>query len=231
MSGAQRYVAAKDASVLAASDVDPSTLEEAFDVVLGESVWRGVSNFWTPVDVARRAAAFLAPESSARVLDVGAGIGKFCIVGALTTNAAFSGIEQRPHLVEVAKRAARELGASRTNFAVGTIESIEWSNYDALYFFNPFEENIFHDQGCLDRTVVLSESRFFQDVIFMEQVLARMPLGTRVATFHGFGGRIPSAYRLAHAQPLRGGVLRCWTKGSLDSDGEGTLEALMGVPG
>jgi hypothetical protein len=206
-------------------------LEQAFDAVLAESVRPGAPIFWTPVEVARRAAAFLAPESSSRVLDVGSGVGKFCIVGALTTDAVFSGIEQRPHLVDIANHAALELEASRTHFAVGTIESVEWTRYDGLYFFNPFEENIFHDHECVDRTVELSEKRFFQDVVFMERVLACMPLGTRVATFHGFGGRIPSTYKLAHAQPLRGGVLRCWTKVSLDPTGEGTLEALMGVPG
>jgi hypothetical protein len=51
---------------------------------------------WTPVEIARRAAQLLVADSSTRVLDVGSGIGKFCLIGALTTSAHFVGVEQRP---------------------------------------------------------------------------------------------------------------------------------------
>ena len=43
---------------------------------------------WTPVAIALRAAALLVPEparSGVRVLDVGAGVGKMCLVGAVVT--------------------------------------------------------------------------------------------------------------------------------------------------
>ena len=40
---------------------------------------------WTPVHVARRAAQFLVTGPETRVLDVGSGPGKFCLVGALAT--------------------------------------------------------------------------------------------------------------------------------------------------
>jgi 2-polyprenyl-3-methyl-5-hydroxy-6-metoxy-1,4-benzoquinol methylase len=33
---------------------------------------------WTPLDVAQRACALLASEPAARVLDIGAGVGKLC---------------------------------------------------------------------------------------------------------------------------------------------------------
>jgi hypothetical protein len=165
------------------------------------------------------------------VLDVGSGVGKFCIVGALTTGASFSGIEHRPRLVEIANRASRKLGAVRTEFSIGTIEDVDWSLYDAFYLFNPFEENIFRDQSCLDRSAALSEERFWNDVAFIETVLALVAVGTRVATFHGFGGRIPPSYELIDQQPYRGGILRFWKKASADRRIEGgTLEALMPLP-
>jgi hypothetical protein len=203
-------------------------LESAFDAIFPEPIRRCASHFWTPVEIAKRAAAFLAPNPSARVLDVGSGVGKFCIVGALTTGACFFGIEQRPHLVDLAKLASRKLGAPRTHFIAGTIEDVDWSPFDGLYLFNPFEENIFREQGCLDSSVVLSEERFWNDVRFIETVLARVAVGTRVATFHGFGGRIPKSYELVDQQVHNGGVLRFWTKVSAEqtSDG-GILEALL----
>jgi SAM-dependent methyltransferase len=208
----------------------PKITEDAFDRVFPEAIHRCSGRFWTPVEVARRAAAFLAPCPSARVLDVGSGVGKFCIVGALATGASFSGIEHRPHLVAIANRASRELGAARTEFAVGTIEDVDWSLYDGFYFFNPFEENVW-TQDCFDRSVVLSEERFWNDLAFVEWVLALAPVGTRVATFHGFGGRIPPTYQLVDQQPHRGGILRFWTKVSAAQTFEGgILEALMPLP-
>jgi SAM-dependent methyltransferase len=202
--------------------------EDAFDLVYPEAIRKRSPNFWTPVAVARRAAEFLAPNPDARVLDIGSGVGKFCIVGAATTGAMFSGIEHRPHLVAIAKRAAHQFRVSRVKFAVGMIDDIDWPCFDAFYLFNPFEENVFADRGALDRTVVLSEDRFWIDAAFVERKLARLPVGTRVATFHGFGGRIPPSYGLVAQLPMRGGVLRLWTKvSSKESTEGGTLEALM----
>jgi tRNA G46 methylase TrmB len=37
---------------------------------------------WTPLSVARKAANFLAAETNARILDIGSGIGKFCLAAA-----------------------------------------------------------------------------------------------------------------------------------------------------
>ena len=166
------------------------------------------------------------------MLDIGSGVGKFCIVGAATTGAIFSGIEHRPHLVAIAREAARQLRISRVEFTVGMIDDVDWSCFDAFYLFNPFEENVFAERGAFDRSVVLSEDRFWIDAAFVERRLAGFPVGTRVATFHGFGGRIPPSYELVEQLPMRDGVLRLWTKASPDETLEGgTLEALMPLVG
>ena len=205
--------------------------EDAFDDVYPESVRRHSARFWTPVEVAEHAAAFLAPEPSVRVLDVGSGAGKFCIVGAATTGASFSGVEHRARLVAIAHRAARSLRVAGTAFTVGTIEDVDWSSYDAFYLFNPFGENFFREQACFDRSVVLSDERFGNDVAFVEQVLALCPVGTRVATFNGFGGRIPKSYELVAQHPYPGAVLRFWTRVSPEETYEpGILEATIPVP-
>ena len=165
------------------------------------------------------------------MLDAGSGVGKLCIVGSATTGALFTGIEHRAHLVAIANDAARQFRGSRVDFSVGLIDDVDWSCFDAFYFFNPFEENVFATSSALDRTVVLSEDRFWIDSAFVERKLARLRVGVRVATFHGFGGRIPPSYRLEAQLPIRGGVLRFWTKLSPDEKTEGgTLEALMPLP-
>src|SRR5258708_32599839 len=71
---------------------------------------------WTPVAVAARAADLLTRAGATRILDVGAGVGKFCIVGALSTAAEFVGVERREGLVQVARRAAAQVGSKRPPF-------------------------------------------------------------------------------------------------------------------
>ncbi len=78
-----------------------------FDHVYPDWVRSLSERHWTPVDVAERAAELLVTSAGVRVLDVGSGAGKFCIIGALTTEGKFCGIEQRAHLIDVAREAAR----------------------------------------------------------------------------------------------------------------------------
>ena len=78
---------------------------------------------------------------------------------------------------------------------------------------------------------MLSDERFGHDVAFVEQVLALCPVGTRVATFNGFGGRIPNSYELVAQHPYPGAVLRFWTRVSAEETYEpGILEATIPVP-
>jgi 2-polyprenyl-3-methyl-5-hydroxy-6-metoxy-1,4-benzoquinol methylase len=79
---------------------------------------------WTPVKVARRAASFLVREPGTRVLDIGCGPGKFCIVGALATPGRFTGVEQRKQLCELAQ-ATIEQGPGRIFFLSAACGSVQ----------------------------------------------------------------------------------------------------------
>jgi hypothetical protein len=183
-----------------------------FDAVYPLGARHVSSTFWTPVAVAIRAAELLVESSSSRILDIGSGVGKFCIVGASATGATFAGIEQRAHLVQIAEWAAKRLAVDTAHFANGTFEAIDVRSFDGIYLFNPFEENRwrFHDQ--LDWTVELSERRFEEDVERAERLLDRARMGTRVVTYHGFGGEMPASYRHVHREPHRSGHLDLWVK-------------------
>src|SRR5713226_861432 len=63
--------------------------DERFDLIYPPEIRDLSCRHWTPVAVARKAAEFLVNERETRVLDLGCGPGKFCIVGALTTEAHF----------------------------------------------------------------------------------------------------------------------------------------------
>src|SRR5438093_353833 len=96
---------------------------------------------WTPIDVADRMCALLAPRAGERILDVGSGVGKACLLGALATEASWVGIERDLEMVRAATEAARTLGVDgRVTFLLGEMELFDWSGFDGFYVFNPFAE-------------------------------------------------------------------------------------------
>ena len=100
-------------------------------------------NHWTPLLVAQKAANFLAAENGVRILDIGSGIGKFCLAAAYyKPKAVFYGIEQRKDLVEYAEAARRVVGLHNVSFIHGNITEIDFKNYDHFYFYNSFYENL-----------------------------------------------------------------------------------------
>lgn len=187
-----------------------------FDELYGE-VWQAASErFWTPLAVAALAARWLTEEGDVRrVLDIGAGVGKLCIVGSLITRARFVGVEQRPQLVRAAETAALEAGvADRATFVCGRITLPLMAEHTAFYLFNPFAENTFSVEGRLDSTVELGLERYREDVALVEDGLRRAPIGARVVTYHGFGGRIPRGYVAEHCEPIGSDALELWVKRS-----------------
>lgn len=182
-----------------------------FDRVYPPHVQRVSRQFWTPVDVAIAASRWLAEVGCRAPLDVGAGAGKFCIVASLSMRQAVTGLEHRAELVDVARTAAVAYCAD-VECVHGDLESIDASRFDALYFFNPFAENLFDAGDRLDDAVELSEERCFRDLGTVERWLDTAVRGTCIVTYHGFGGRIPATYQLARACRAGGDHLRLWVK-------------------
>src|SRR5262245_18490885 len=113
-------------AVLAALRRGELVMDRDFDEVFPFWSRKASSVHWTPVEVAVRAAMLLtgpaaSPASVTRILDVGAGIGKFCILAAaILPSARVRGIEQRAHLVDIARTAAGKLGLC-VEFVQGTL--------------------------------------------------------------------------------------------------------------
>jgi SAM-dependent methyltransferase len=174
---------------------------------------RAVSSaFWTPIAVARRAAELLVVDASSRVLDIGSGVGKFCIVGAAVTGARFTGVEHRESFVGIARETAVRLGVEGADFIHGRFETVDIAAYDGVYLFNPFAESLWGAEGHLDESVELSDQRFRDDVELAERLLASAKVGTRVVTYHGFGGDMPLCYRLGLREARASGSLELWVK-------------------
>jgi SAM-dependent methyltransferase len=180
-----------------------------FDALFPPPVAALAERHFTPVDVARRAADLLVESSDSHVLDVGSGVGKFCVVGALTTGARFTGVEHRQHFVEHARELARRLGAENAEFFHADATIMDWRAFDGIYLFNPFAENLWTP---LDTTVPAEPRLFHQYVQETKERLRATRKGTRVVTFHGFGASMPAGYRLAWREPAGADVLDLWIK-------------------
>ncbi len=190
--------------------------DKAFDRFLPPRENRAAPVFWTPLVVALRVARWLEPLEVRSVLDIGSGAGKFCVAASLACGdrpVRFTGIEQRPRLVHVAKGLARSFAvAERVDFIEGTLEDVEPSSYDAYYLFNPFGENLFGPEDHLDGDVELNPERYARDVATAESFFERAPVGSVVLTYNGFGGRMPPTYDEVRVNRHLPNVLRMYRK-------------------
>jgi SAM-dependent methyltransferase len=185
----------------------------AFDAVYPTAIRLVSRRFWTPVSVARRAARLLHEAGARKVLDVGSGVGKFVLVAAgEAPDMRFVGVEQRPHLVAVARDAQQQLQLPNAAFVVGEATTSSWRSFDGFYFFNPYAENLFVADDRLDDSVDLTATRFYRDVVRTERALRAAPLGTAVATYHGMSGRMPACYEVAQSVRAGSDWLRLWVK-------------------
>jgi SAM-dependent methyltransferase len=185
-----------------------------FDDQLPAYVRERSRQYWTPVAVAARAAAILHERGVKRVLDVGCGPGKFCVVGAcMRPDLEFCGIEQRSRLVRVGRRLARSFGASNVRLLVGNATEVPWEPYDGFYFFNPFAENTYEKAERFDDGAQLSRVHFGAELLRVETLLERARAGAVVITYHGLGGPIPGSYELVGDERSGSDRIRTWVQG------------------
>jgi len=182
-----------------------------FDRLLPKSVQKLSRLHWSPVSVARRAAELLAQVPGARILDVGSGAGKFCLIGALTTSGHFTGIEEHAPLVRLAKELSRRYGIAHAQFHTGDATAVDWAGYDGIYLYNPFAEEIH-----LTRHGLLSmgsqPDRYSRLIGGAQAQFDRLKSGARVALFYGFGGQRPAGFEVLLSEPQRAGTLEFWVK-------------------
>jgi SAM-dependent methyltransferase len=207
-------VSARDdkAGVLEALRRGDALFDAAFDRLLPPAFRKVSAKQWTEVEVALEAAEFLASSAHELVLDVGAGVGKFCVIGALSTQGRFHGIERRKELHAVSRDLARSLGIERVRFMHGDAFQLDWSPYTGAYLFNPFQENIDASASLDEETSAQprSPALFAAFVAGVRAKLEAAPRGFRAATYYGFGGPLPPDFEEI---PAENRELKLWVKG------------------
>lgn len=187
--------------------------DDQFDDQLPRRMRMKSSIHFTPVTVARLAATLLAPRAGMRVLDVGAGPGKFCVIAAQEVpNARFVGVEIRPHLVQVARKLAARAGVANASFVEGNAMDLDWSEFDAFYFYNPFGEHLRTNEWVLDRSIPFAPATFRAYIAGARERLSAARDGTRVVTYHGLGVASLHGYDRIESYAIGTDQLDLWVK-------------------
>jgi SAM-dependent methyltransferase len=183
---------------------------ELFDNLFPDSNSSLMKRHWTPLEVAKKAAQFLAAEKNVRILDIGSGVGKFCLAAANFMPLAFyTGIEQRGYLVEQAIQAKKILSLKNVDLLHGNFSTVNFKDYDHFYFFNSFYENFSFSEN-MDNEIEYSKELYEQYTYLLKTKLESKPSGTRLATFHSTEEEIPSDYLVVGTEMKN--TLKLWVK-------------------
>ncbi|MBP6624208.1 MAG: methyltransferase domain-containing protein [Chitinophagaceae bacterium] len=149
---------------------------------------------FTPLEVTRRASHFLATQAGEKILDIGSGIGKFCIPAAMMHKQQhFFGIEIRKDLVDAASEIQHKLSVNNVHMIHGDILQHELATYDHFYFFNAFYEQQ-DDAEKLDRELIFKSSLYRKYHAYLYRELDKKPIGTKLATFFSQADLFPPSY-------------------------------------
>jgi SAM-dependent methyltransferase len=165
---------------------------------------------WTPLTVARKAANFLAADNNARILDIGSGVGKFCLAAAYAKpNAFYYGVEQRRSLIIEAEIVKKTLQLENVSFIHGNFTQLDFRNYDHFYFFNSFYENLV-GTNKIDDTIEYSQELYNYYNRYLFKQLELKPAGTKLVTYHSLEDEVPEGYKLIDAEIDN--LLKYWIK-------------------
>jgi predicted RNA methylase len=183
--------------------------DEDFNTIYPIRLQKKAPFHFTPVAVAKRVAQYLVDKPQTRVLDIGSGVGKFCMIGSVCTEGYFVGVEQRPTLFSVANRLVKKHKLSNLEFINANITSIDFTQYDAFYCFNPFFENL-RPKEKIDNSIELNKIFFHTYAIYVREQLEKMPINTKLATYYSFLEEVPDSFQIQDME--LDGKLKLWRK-------------------
>ena len=165
--------------------------------------------YFTPIEVAKKAAEWLTENNEKRILDIGSGVGKFCIAAASHVDSHFYGVEYRKSLVQLGKHIAKHYQLNNVTLLNANILDIDFSNYDGFYIFNPFYENLEKTKRLNDEVKLKAE--LYQVFLkYTDDQLDKAKVGTKLVTYHGNNFEVPNSY--TKINDAFNGDLKLWVK-------------------
>ena len=180
-------------------DFNNNTTDEEFNGISGKHIASLSNLHWTPLKIARKASEWLCNSKDSKILDVGSGIGKFCLVGALTTDGEYTGVEQRENLVKISNKIIDQNKISKVKFIYNNFKHINFNNYTGFYLYNPFWENIANDK-LIDNKITVSESLYKEYNKLLSDKLSKLKAGVLVVTYLMKEDDIPQCFSIKKHQ-------------------------------
>jgi SAM-dependent methyltransferase len=183
--------------------------EIGFNNLLPHDLKQATQTYFTPIEVAQTAATWLTENNEQKILDIGAGVGKFCVAAARCSNSHFYGVEYRKSIVDIGNELFKHFEIDNATMIHSNITDVDFLDYDAFYLFSPFYENL-EIESRLNDEVVLEEKLYQLYLDYTEAQLAKAKPGTRLITYFGNNFEVPDSYqRLKDAYD---GALKLWIK-------------------
>lgn len=173
--------------------LDMDVTDDKFNFIYPERIQKLANRHFTPIAIAKKAAGFLAHKPEAKILDIGSGAGKFCLIGAALTKGDFTGVEQRDYLYHLSNNILHCYHLPNVKFIHSNITQIKFTDYNAFYCFNPFYENL-DTSAIIDNTVKTGFEMYNLYTQYVQEQLSQLPVGTRLATYFADLKAIPNQY-------------------------------------
>jgi SAM-dependent methyltransferase len=175
-----------------------------------ESIQLLARRHWTPLCITQMVVNFLTPQEGVKVLDIGSGVGKFCLAGAYyKPSASFFGVEQRKDLVTHAETARNILGLPNAHFLHKNFTQLDFKAYDHFYFFNSFYEHL-AGTDKIDNNITYSNKLYNYYNRCLYKKLEEMPSGTRLVTYHVLDEDMAPGFHLIESQVSN--LLKFWIR-------------------
>ncbi|TGK78311.1 methyltransferase [Leptospira noumeaensis] len=168
---------------------------------------------WTPIPVIERTWKYLSEEQVKSVVDLGSGLGKFCIYLSLLSKSSFPihGLEDREDLVLIADSLKRKWGVENINWERTNFLKQFPYGHSHYYCFNPLYETM-KGNHSIDISKEKSANQFLKDLQTFKQNLILLKPKTKLITFHGFGGSYLPGFKTLLKEEIEGGEFRVWEK-------------------
>ena len=183
--------------------------DEEFDALFPNEFHEHSNRHYTSVFIAQKAIGFLAEDPTVKILDIGSGTGKFCLIGAATRPNTFTGVEYRSQFAEIAEEVAKEYELNNVEFIGDTVLNIDFGSYHNFYMFNPFLEHK-DSSAKMDNTALhLSDTyEVFRSNVYDQ--FAQLPVGVKVATYYVGREQFPDSFE--QVASFYGDTLKFWLK-------------------
>jgi tRNA G46 methylase TrmB len=116
--------------------------DELFDTLMPEALLPYSAQHFAGCYAIQLASDFLSVHPNCEILDIGSGIGKFCLMAALRhPKARFTGIEYRESFVQLSEQLRILFELNNVSFVCKNILSVSLHQFNGFFIFNPFHEH------------------------------------------------------------------------------------------